>query len=556
MCFHFQAKATGSKITPAQRRFAEVANEAHAASKQEENPLKMVKLKKVKVPEKKPTVDNKRKKFVVPQLRSTKDSPKDNSEDTSKDSAIATNTITTEPKTSSDASVPNTQIKSSGKIPNNGNDKVDRQNEEDAVSNSDLLQDEKIDQQKSEDGLKSLKTGRFANTSSDSYKEDEQHSDNKSVVPSDADDNIAETQIEITTEQAQIVRSVPDDVAKTEYKDNSSIPTADVHVSVFTTSTESPEPSNITSISQRESDDDDNSNSEFHSLSEDEEDIVEDKDTGEKEDKDTREKEDKDAGEKEDEDAGEKEDKDAGEKEDMDTAGPEKEDQILDNSLYGPEEYSKLVSRRISFNLSKNVVYSINNGEEDEDSEDDEETHEEENEDVTHDEDQVDGIESYQKYGAKGGEDSEAQENEELEQELNFSPSLLEKFRNDSFFHEVNSVPETDEKNEIEIDTATNSSDKVDHLEREADLKREEDDPKQKEEFNHSEPDTIDETSDAVSWPPETKNQIEKPARTFKSWSSPVVPDTKLKSDIFGGSFPHATQVMLICHRIFYGTPN
>ena len=534
MCFHFQAKATGSKITPTQRRFAEVANEAHAASKQEENPLKMVKLKKVKVPEKKPTVDNKRKKFVVPQLRSTKDSPKDNSKDASKDSAITTNTITTEPKTSSDASVPNTQIKSSGKIPNNGNDKVDRQNEVDAVSSSDLLQDEKIDQQKSEDGLESLKTGSFSNTSSDSNKEDEQHSENKSVVPSDADDNIAETQIEITTEHAQIVRSVPDDVAKTEYKDNSSIPTADVHVSVFTTSTESPEPSNITSISQIESDDDDNSNSEFHSLSEEEEDIVEDKDTGEKEDK------------------------DAGEKEDKDTAGPKEENQIFDNSLYGPEEYSKLVSRRISFNLSKNVVYSINDGEEDEneDSEDDEETDEEENEDVTHDEDQVDGIETNQKYDAKERKDSEAQENEELEQELNFSPSLLEKIRNDSFFHEVNSVPETDEKNEIEIDTATNSSDNVDHLEREADLQRKEDDPKQKEEFNHSEPDTIDGTSDAVSWPPETKNQIEKPARTFKSWSSPVVPDTKLKSDIFGGSFPHATQVMLICHRIFYGTPN
>ena len=539
LAMHFQAKATDSKITPAQRRFAEVANEAHAASKQqqsvEENPLKMVKLKKVKVPEKKPTVDNKRKKFVVPQLKSTKDTPKDNSKDASKDPAIAA-----KPKISSDALVPNTQIKSSETIKNNGDDKVDLQNEGASVSSSGLTaqgveQNEKIDPPKCEDGLKSPKTGSFANTSSDSKKEDEQPSEKSSVVPpDDSITNNTKAQIEITTEQTQIYRSEPDDVAKIENKENSSIPIRDVSAPPI--GTESPEPITITSTSQRESDDDENSNSEFHSLSEEEEeiDIVEDKDTEGKEDKDAEEKEDK------------------------DTAGSETEERIPDNSLYGPEEYSKLVSRRISFNLSKNVVYSINDGEEDEDedSEDNEETDEEENEDVTHDEDQVDGIDTNQKYGAKGGEDSEAQENEELEQELNFSPSLLEKFRNDSFFHEVNSVPETDEKNEMESDTATVSSDNVDHLEREADLQRKEDDPEQKEELHHSEPDTIDRNSDAVSWPPETKNQIKKPARTFKSGSSPVVPDTKLKSDILGGSFPHATQVMLICHRIFYGTLN
>ena len=536
LAMHFQAKATDSKITPAQRRFAEVANEAHAASKQqqsvEENPLKMVKLKKVKVPEKKPTVDNKRKKFVVPQLRSTKDTPKDNSKDASKNPAIAA-----KPIISSDALVPNTQIKSSETIKNNGDDKVDRQNEGASVSSSGLTaqgveQNEKIDLPKYEDGLKSPRTGSFANTSSDSNKEDEQPSEKNFVVP--PDDSITKAQIEITTEQAQISRSEPDDMAKIENKENSSIPIRDV--SALPISTESPEPITITSTSPRESDDDENSNSEFHSLSEEEEeiDIVEDKDTEGKEDKDAEEKEDK------------------------DTAGSETEERIPDNSLYGPEEYSKLVSRRISFNLSKNVVYSINDGEEDEDedSEDDEGTDEEENEDVTHDEDQVDGIETKQKYGAKGGEDSEAQENEELEQELNFSPSLLEKFRNDSFFHEVNSVPETDEKNEIERDNTTVSSDNIDHLEREADLQRKEDDPEQKEEVHHSEPDTIDRNSDAVSWPPETKNQIKKPARTFKSGSSPVVHDTKLKSDILGGSFPHATQVMLICHRIFYGTLN
>ncbi|XP_063675783.1 uncharacterized protein LOC134812327 [Bolinopsis microptera] len=79
-----------NEITPNQRRFGDVASEALAVSKQtaskipesetipiEETPLKMVKLKKVTPPEKKLTMDTKRKKFELPQLRSTKTNPKD-----------------------------------------------------------------------------------------------------------------------------------------------------------------------------------------------------------------------------------------------------------------------------------------------------------------------------------------------------------------------------------------------------------------------------------------------------------------------------------------------
>ena len=464
----FQTAAANDEMTPNQRRFAEVATEAVAVSKQsnspakesvEENPLKMVKLKKVSAPEKKSVLDAKRKKFTVPQLRSTKvgsnqDSGISSDKSLSKsplDGKESETLATTRPtegpsKTNRDRSettADNPEITEDNSQTTKDDSKTTKVNSETTKDNSETTKVNSETASVNMDNLDSFQNNEIQVTSQSEFsiedylyinlgisaKQNKLHDEstvsddvvvqgqdislkaeseseknesprvednendhmsfsqgigaNETVLPKSEDSTAETTSTDLRIEEnSQSTLDVELNEGSDAVKITDSPPlTCDDSVSV------SPEPVSVKtpgSCTESESDEGSSSDSvgEFHSLSEEGEAAKEEPDI----------------------------------------------------ALHGPEEYSKLVSRRISFNLSKNVVYLCPDGAEDDDDEDESEDEEEEDEGATEAENEK--ADEGEQNDDKVERNEEEQTDEELEEELNVSPSLLKEFEKDRLQNE------------------------------------------------------------------------------------------------------------------------
>ena len=122
----------------------------------------------------------------------------------------------------------------------------------------------------------------------------------------------------------------------------------------------------------------------------------------------------------------------------------------LQEPLHGPEEYSRLGTRRISFNFSKNVVHNISQDESDDDDDEDESDYEEEKDEEKQEEKQEE----------ENQEEEEKQEDQELEEELNVSPSLLNVFQIEQLRDKISHrTEETQDETQVDGLGSDNSDD-------------------------------------------------------------------------------------------------